>query len=85
MVWALLCCSSQIFSSTVPGRDQAIGIDRLGLADAMRAIDGLRFDGGIPPRIVEHHVAGGRQVQAGAGGAQAEQEHGRRWDRSGKR
>jgi hypothetical protein len=32
----------------------------------MRAVNGLRFHGRVPPRIVEHHVAGCRQIQAGA-------------------
>jgi hypothetical protein len=41
----------------------------------MGAVDGLGFDGGIPPGIVEDDVAGGGQVQARAGGAQAEQEN----------
>ena len=30
---------------------------------------------GIPPRIVKHHVARGREIQAGARGAEAEQKH----------
>ena len=57
------------------GRDQPVGVHGLGLANAVRAIDGLRFDGGVPPRIVQHHVAGGGEIEAGAGGAEAEQEH----------
>src|SRR6266487_2676634 len=57
------------------GGDEAVGVDRAGLADAMGAVDGLRFDGGVPPRIVEDDVAGGGEVEAGAGGAQAEEEH----------
>src|SRR5690349_5526537 len=35
-------------------RNQSISVDGLRLADAMRAIDGLRFHGRVPPRIVEH-------------------------------
>src|SRR5690349_12725318 len=40
----------------------------------MRAVDGLSFDGGVPPRIVEHDVAGIGQIQTGAGGPEAQQE-----------
>src|SRR3981081_1601251 len=35
-------------------RDHAIGRDRTRLPDAMGTIDRLAFDGGIPPRVVEH-------------------------------
>src|ERR1700690_3000015 len=31
------------------GRNQPVGVDGLRLADAMRTVDGLRLDGGIPP------------------------------------
>src|SRR5439155_25566181 len=34
-------------------RNQPVGVDGLGLADAMRAINGLGFDSGVPPRIVQ--------------------------------
>src|SRR5437762_2315792 len=37
--------------------------------------NGLRLDRGMPQRTVEHHVAGVREVEARARGAQAEQEH----------
>jgi hypothetical protein len=50
-----------------PRRDQPIGVDRQGLADAVGAVDGLRFDGRVPPGIVEDDVAGGGQVEARAG------------------
>ena len=39
-----------------------VGVDGLGLADAMAAVNGLRLDGGIPPRIVKHNVAGGGEI-----------------------
>ena len=42
----------------------------------MRAINRLRLDGGIPPRVVEDHVAGGGEVEAEAGGFQREEENG---------
>ena len=48
----------------------------------MGAVNGLGLDGRVPPRIVEHHVAGGGQVQARAGGAQAEEKNRRRLGRS---
>src|SRR5207247_9868878 len=50
--------------------DESVGIDGAGLADAMRAIDGLGFDGRVPPGIIEHDVTGGGEVQAGARGAE---------------
>jgi hypothetical protein len=40
------------------------------LADAVGAVDGLRFDGGIPPRIEQIDILGGVQVQAQAAGLQ---------------
>jgi len=43
----------------------------------MRAVNRLRLDRRIPPRIVKHHVARVGEIQAGAGGAQTEQEHAR--------
>src|SRR5579862_4133533 len=41
----------------------------------MRAIDGLRFNRWIPPRIIKHYVAGIGQVQSSACRAQAQQEY----------
>ena len=58
------------------GSDQAIGVDGVRLADAMGAVDGLGFDSGVPPRIIEDDVAGGGQIQTGTGGAKAEEENG---------
>ena len=57
------------------GGDEPVGDDGLGLADAMRAVDGLSFDGRIPPRIAEDNVAGGGEVEAGAGGFEREEEN----------
>jgi hypothetical protein len=52
----------------------------------VRAVDGLRLDGRIPPRVVEHHVAGVGEVQARAGRARAsEQEHAGARCRPGRR
>ena len=47
-----------------------------GLADAVGAVDGLVFDGGIPPRIEEDDVAGGGEIQAEAAGLQRDEEDG---------
>jgi hypothetical protein len=58
------------------GRDEAVSVDGAGLADAVGAVDGLRFDGGVPPGIVKNDVAGGGEIEAGAGGAEAEEEDG---------
>src|SRR5256885_17071982 len=41
------------------GRDEPIGGDVLRLADAVRAIDGLRFDGGVPPGVGKDNGACG--------------------------
>ncbi len=54
--------------------DQAVGEDVLRLADAVRAVDGLGLDGGVPPGVEQEDVLGGRQVQAEAAGLQADQE-----------
>ena len=54
--------------------DEAVGVDGLGLADAMRSVDGLGFDGGVPPGVVEDDVTGGGEVESGSGGAEAEEE-----------
>ncbi|MDZ4403629.1 MAG: hypothetical protein U1A53_13225 [Prosthecobacter sp.] len=43
---------------------QAVGVDDLLLADAVRAVDGLGFDGGIPPRVGQDDVVGGCQIDA---------------------
>ena len=58
--------------------DQAVGEDPLGLADPVRAVDGLGLDGGVPPGVEQVDVAGRRQVQAEAAGLQADQEDGDR-------
>ena len=55
-------------------RDQAVGEDLLGLADAVGAVDGLRLDGGVPPGVEQVDVVGGGQVQAEAAGLEADQE-----------
>jgi len=74
MVWALRCLQLPDLLLDGAGGDEAVGVDGAGLADAMSAVNGLRFDGRIPPRIVEDDVAGRGEVEAGAGGAEAEEE-----------
>ena len=54
--------------------DQAVGEDVLGLADPVRAVDGLGLDGGVPPGVEQVDVFGGGQVQAEAAGLEADQE-----------
>ena len=41
----------------------------------MRAVDGLRLDRRVPPRVEQHHVARRRQVEPGAAGLERDQEH----------
>ena len=53
--------------------DQLIDEDVLLLADAMRAIGGLAFDGGIPPRIVVDDRIGGGEIEPGAAGFEADE------------
>ena len=55
-------------------RDEPVDRDRLVLADAVRAIGGLIFDGGVPPRIEVDHVVGAGEVDAGAAGLERDQE-----------
>ena len=57
-------------------------IDRLNILQATllamrRAVDGLRFGGGVPPRVVEDDGVGAREVQAHAPGLEADQQAGR--------
>ena len=68
------CCNSRIFSSTVSAADQAVGEDVLGLADPVRAVDGLGLDGRVPPGVEQVDVFGRGQVQAQAAGLEADQE-----------
>ena len=63
--------------------DQAVGEDVLGLADAVRAVDGLGLDGGVPPGVEQVDVFGGGQVQAQAAGLEADQEDAGSRGRSG--
>ena len=42
----------------------------------MAPVDGLSFDGGVPPRVEEIDVVGGGEIEAGAAGFQADREDG---------
>src|SRR5262249_41389383 len=57
--------------------EQAVRDHRAVLADAVRAVDGLCFDGGIPPRIEEHHVRRGGEVQPRAAGFERDEKDAR--------
>ena len=54
------------------GAHETVADDRLGLPDPPSPVTGLVLDGGVPPPVVEHDVAGGGQVEAGAAGLQRE-------------
>ena len=45
------------------------------LADAVGAVGGLVFDGGVPPAVEMEHVAGGGQIEAEPAGSQREDEN----------
>src|SRR6185503_21170423 len=45
-------------------RDEACRDHTARLPNAMRAVDRLRFDGGVPPRIEKIHIVGGREIQS---------------------
>ena len=54
--------------------DEFIDEDGLSLTDAVATVGGLAFDGGVPPRVVVDDAVGGGEVEAGAAGAQADEE-----------
>src|SRR5262249_43196289 len=54
--------------------DQAVAEDVPRLADAVRAIDRLRLDRRVPPRIEQEHRIGGGEIQPDAARLQADQE-----------
>ena len=55
-------------------RDEFVGGDDAGLADAMGAVGGLGFGGGIPPGIEVDDGVGGGEIQADAAGFEADEE-----------
>src|SRR5690606_18193798 len=46
--------------------DQLVDLDRALLADAVRTVCGLVFDGGVPPAVEVKDVVGRREIEAGA-------------------
>src|SRR5208283_586719 len=54
--------------------NQAIGEDGPRLSNAMRAVYGLRFNRGVPPRIENEYILGGGQIQTQTAGLQADKE-----------
>ena len=67
------------------GAHEAVRHDGAGLADAPRPVAGLVLDRRVPPAVVEHDVAGGGEVEAGAAGLERQHERARRPRRSGTR
>ena len=57
--------------------DEFVGEHGLVLPDTVCAVDGLPFDGGIPPWVEEEDIIGLRERETRSGGLQAEQEDGR--------
>src|SRR5207244_2766331 len=55
-------------------RDQAIGKDVARLADAMSAVDRLRFDRRVPPGIEEKNVLSGSEIESQAAGLETNEE-----------
>ena len=62
-----------LFFDRVAG-DEAVGDDRFLAADAVGAVDGLRFDGGVPPGVEQEDVVGVGEVQSEAAGFEADEE-----------
>ncbi len=56
--------------------DDAVGDDFFGLADAVGAVDGLGFDGGIPPGVEEEDVVGGGEIESDPAGFEADKKDG---------
>jgi hypothetical protein len=78
---AFLSCRARIFSSMEPATT-SLNEHGLGLAEAVGAVGGLVFDGGVPPRVVVDHRVGGGEVEADAAGLEADEEdrHGPSWN-----
>ena len=68
----LLQCTNFLFDAVFD--EQPIGDDRLLLAYAVGPVDGLIFNGWIPPRVKENDVAGRRQVESESAGPEGDQE-----------
>ena len=75
---AFLGLERQNFFFHRAGADEFVARHGAGLANAMGAVGGLRFGGGIPPRVEVDHGVGAGEVEAGAAGFEREQEDRRR-------
>lgn len=62
-----------LFLDRAPG-DQPMNEHRFGLANAVGPVDGLPFDRGVPPRIIEDDGVCRREVEPGAPGLQADED-----------
>ena len=71
---AFSCWSLRTFSSTVLAATRQ-GDDGFSLADAVSAVDGLAFDGRVPPGVEDEDVIGFGEGQAGTGGLKAQEKH----------
>src|SRR5881394_2951235 len=76
--FALLLLEGQNLLFHGAARDELVAGDDTGLADAVGAISGLVFDGGIPPWVEVNHGVRAGQVQAHAAGFKTDEENGRR-------
>src|SRR6266481_250421 len=54
--------------------NQSIGEDGPSLPNAMRAVYGLRFNRGVPPRIENEYILGGGEIQAQTSCLQTDEE-----------
>src|SRR5690606_36657490 len=57
-----------------PGGDQLVDVDGLRLPDAVGPVGGLVLHGRVPPAVVVDDVGGAGQVEAGAAGAQGDEQ-----------
>ena len=72
---AFLGVERQDFLFHRAGADEFGARHGAGLANAMGAVGGLSFGGGIPPRIEVDHGVGAGEIEAGAAGFEGEQEN----------
>ena len=68
-------CRASTFFLDGAGGDELVARHDAALADAVRAVGGLRLGGGIPPWVEMHDGVGAREVQAGAAGLEREEEN----------
>ena len=58
------------------GAEEFVHEDGFGLADAIGAVGGLGFGGGVPPGVVVDDGVGGGEVESGAAGLEGDEEDG---------